>query len=160
MNEQDRKKHNRTKLILKILGLLLLATGITFVVIGFVDVFGSFGDGMPSKFWCFFVGFPVIFVGASMSVLGFRGEIHRYVKNESAPIFNEMSMDIQPGIQNIASATKDGLIGSVRCECGEVNAAGSKFCNNCGKPLSAACPGCGEEIPAGAKFCNNCGKKL
>lgn len=35
----------------------------------------------------------------------------------------------------------------------------SKFCFECGKPLSLVCPKCGEAINGG-KFCPNCGEKL
>lgn len=45
--------------------------------------------------------------------------------------------------------------------CG-AKAAGGKFCNECGKPLSASleCPKCGSENQAGARFCSECGEKL
>jgi membrane protease subunit (stomatin/prohibitin family) len=41
--------------------------------------------------------------------------------------------------------------------------SGTKFCPNCGNPMStpppagAPCPKCGQPVPAGVKFCPNCG---
>jgi membrane protease subunit (stomatin/prohibitin family) len=52
---------------------------------------------------------------------------------------------------------------TVTCpNCGTVNPAGSKFCNNCGAKLTGTikCPTCGTENPAGSKFCSNDGTKL
>jgi membrane protease subunit (stomatin/prohibitin family) len=52
---------------------------------------------------------------------------------------------------------------AVACpNCGTANPVGAKFCNNCGKALSATtkCSNCGTENATGAKFCNNCGNKL
>src|SRR5688500_11941370 len=45
-------------------------------------------------------------------------------------------------------------------DCGTENAAGSRFCDECGATLSAACPNCGEPHRPGAKFCANCGTAL
>ncbi len=44
--------------------------------------------------------------------------------------------------------------------CGTENAAGSRFCDECGTTLSSACPNCGEPHRPGAKFCANCGTNL
>ncbi|MDQ3753096.1 MAG: zinc ribbon domain-containing protein [Actinomycetota bacterium] len=37
---------------------------------------------------------------------------------------------------------------------------GGKFCRECGRPLSLACPGCGAPYEAGDKFCSECGASL
>ena len=44
--------------------------------------------------------------------------------------------------------------------CGSANAAGRKFCGECGSPLSSACPSCGSPNAPGLKFCGECGKAL
>ena len=41
--------------------------------------------------------------------------------------------------------------------CGTENRGGSRFCDNCGAPLSASCPACGEPNRADARFCASCG---
>ena len=48
--------------------------------------------------------------------------------------------------------------------CGAQNAAGTKFCGNCGKSLAPAakiiCPNCGAAMPETMKFCGNCGSPM
>jgi class 3 adenylate cyclase/tetratricopeptide (TPR) repeat protein len=44
--------------------------------------------------------------------------------------------------------------------CGTENAAGRRFCDECGTPLAAACPNCGESNRPDAKFCGSCGAPL
>jgi predicted amidophosphoribosyltransferase len=42
-------------------------------------------------------------------------------------------------------------------------APGTKFCGNCGAPLSAGpakCPKCNADNAPGTKFCGSCGNKL
>uniref|UniRef100_A0A7C3ER41 Zinc ribbon domain-containing protein n=1 Tax=Candidatus Methanomethylicus mesodigestus TaxID=1867258 RepID=A0A7C3ER41_9CREN len=44
--------------------------------------------------------------------------------------------------------------------CGKPSGQG-KFCNNCGAPLSLGkCPNCGAQNAAGSRFCSECGTKL
>jgi membrane protease subunit (stomatin/prohibitin family) len=58
---------------------------------------------------------------------------------------------------------------TVACaKCGTSNAAGAKFCRNCGANVQAqqqqaatvTCPNCKEQVQEGAKFCNNCGQAM
>jgi class 3 adenylate cyclase/predicted ATPase len=44
--------------------------------------------------------------------------------------------------------------------CGTENRAGSRFCDNCGTPLSSNCPTCGEPNRSDARFCASCGTVL
>ncbi|MDT7779883.1 MAG: hypothetical protein QOC99_2395, partial [Acidobacteriota bacterium] len=63
-----------------------------------------------------------------------------------------------------------GAAQTVPCpKCGTPNAAGAKFCQNCGANTQAQqqqeaatvqCPNCHEQVQAGAKFCNNCGHSM
>jgi len=51
-------------------------------------------------------------------------------------------------------------------KCGTPNAAGARFCANCGAPQASPqaatveCPNCQARVAAGAKFCANCGQSL
>src|SRR6202171_30894 len=45
-------------------------------------------------------------------------------------------------------------------KCGTENAAGKKFCSQCGSGLAASCPKCGAENAPGARFCGDCGAAL
>ncbi len=44
--------------------------------------------------------------------------------------------------------------------CGHDNAAGQKFCGECGAPLALRCGVCGSSNPHGQKFCGDCGRPL
>ena len=53
---------------------------------------------------------------------------------------------------------------TIKCsECDFENAAGAKFCSNCGAKLESQpiiCPNCKRDNPPGSKFCNYCGASL
>ena len=44
--------------------------------------------------------------------------------------------------------------------CGHENAAGQKFCGECGTPVQAVCAACGAQNQPGQKFCGECGTAL
>jgi class 3 adenylate cyclase/predicted ATPase len=44
--------------------------------------------------------------------------------------------------------------------CGHDNAAGQKFCGECGARLASLCPTCGTACPPGQKFCGECGSAI
>lgn len=157
-----KEKHERTKRILKIVGPIVAAAGLILAVVGFVSFFSSFGgDGMPSLFWCAFVGMPVFVIGLGITFTAFRREIATYHKNESAPVVNEFAEDIKPAVQSVASAVRETAAQDAICpNCGEKNDADAKFCKNCGAALRKVCPDCGEQNDADAKFCKSCGKSL
>src|SRR5215831_10982578 len=49
----------------------------------------------------------------------------------------------------------------MRCaRCGFANPEGTKFCGECGSPLTNRCPSCGAENPPPFKFCGECGVAL
>src|ERR1700675_2353693 len=44
--------------------------------------------------------------------------------------------------------------------CGATNAAGAKFCNDCGVRLAVVCPHCGTTNGPTARFCSECATPL
>ncbi|MCL1822638.1 MAG: SPFH domain-containing protein [Oscillospiraceae bacterium] len=67
--------------------------------------------------------------------------------------------------QVMANTAPNGVI----CPgCNTNNAAGVKFCSNCGNDLTkpkveamtTKCPHCNSDVPESAKFCNHCGKSV
>ena len=158
-----KEKHERIKRTLKIVGPIVTVAGLILAVVGFVSFFSSFGDdGMPSLFWCAFVGMPVFVIGLGITFTAFRREIATYHKNESAPVINEFAEDIKPAVQSVASAVRETAAAqdAICPDCGEKNDADAKFCKNCGAALRKVCPDCGEQNDADAKFCKSCGKSL
>lgn len=152
-------QHEKIKKKLRIVGFTLLAIGFIFAMIGFIDFFAT--NDFPTKFWCLFVGIPLLGIGGMLTLLSFQREMHSYAKNESVPVINEASEELSPAIRNTAQAIKDGLLqNEIVCSCGKTNEIGDKFCSGCGKQLSTVCPHCGKTVEASDIFCGECGKQL
>jgi len=70
----------------------------------------------------------------------------------------------QPAGSKFCSNCGAPLTQSVKCpKCGTVSEGSPRFCPNCGQALSASgakCSKCGADVPPGAKFCSNCGNKI
>lgn len=158
--------------VLRNLGFVFAATGAIFVIVGFVDFFSAFGRDRPSRFWCFFVGMPLLGVGVGMLKFGYMGAVTRYMAGEAAPVmkdtFNYMAEGTREGIRDVAEAVGRGLRGEtsgapVACQkCGHVNDSDANFCDECGTALTSgkSCASCGESNDADAKFCDRCGQSL
>lgn len=83
----DRERHNSIKKKLKIVGFICLIAGAVFTAIGLIDFFASMGGSdMPTKFWCAFVGLPLLGIGFAITSFAFRREISRYVKTNRCPL--------------------------------------------------------------------------
>ena len=69
--------------------------------------------------------------------------------------------------QQMAQAHAQVQAGLATCaKCGNRAVAGTKFCDNCGGPMTqpqpqaavaVTCSNCGAQVPAGKKFCADCG---
>lgn len=174
MSDEERINpgHKGVRTVLRIAGPLTLAVGLVFAVVGFGSFFASFGSfESPRYFWCAFVGLPLMFVGGAMCMFGFMGAVFRYQAGEAAPVakdtFNYMADGTKEGVKTVASAIGSGLSEgmsgetSVACpKCGHANDHDSKFCDECGTPMSRSCPSCGQQNDGDAKFCDNCGSKM
>ena len=44
--------------------------------------------------------------------------------------------------------------------CNSANAKNTKFCSECGSPLTATCPNCGASVAQDTKFCSECGSPM
>jgi class 3 adenylate cyclase/tetratricopeptide (TPR) repeat protein len=61
------------------------------------------------------------------------------------------------------AARRRGWVPEMDCpSCGHHNLDGSRFCADCGHPLSGsvACPACGAAMMPGQRFCSGCGRPL
>jgi hypothetical protein len=165
--------HDVARDALRVLGPIIGLVGLGFTITGVVDFFHAFGGfEPPHRFWCAFVGLPLMFVGLVMTSYGFMGKIIRYQAQEMAPpakdTFNYMADGTKDGIKTVAGAVaegvREGLAGKsqsgVRCQgCGTANLGDARFCIQCGRPLtkSRKCPNCNELNDPHANFCQNCG---
>ncbi len=52
------------------------------------------------------------------------------------------------------------VVGVICPNCGKVNGTGQKFCGDCGAKLSKKCPSCGKDNDLSQKFCGDCGTRL
>ena len=161
--DEKQKKHNKTKLILKIVGIVVAVAGLALAATGIGSMFAS--DGFPELFWMAILGLPMLGIGLMITLAAFRREIASYSAREAAPVVNEMSEAVSPAIQTVAKAAKDGLTQTEKASavcpaCGAQNDADAKFCDNCGKALKKECPACGTQNDVDAKFCDNCGGPL
>lgn len=169
--------HERTRRILRRVGVSMMVAGGLLFIVGIGSFFASFGGMEPPRyFWCAFIGLPIGFAGLMLTSYGFMGSIARYSTQEMAPVgkdaFNYLAEGTKDGVRTMASAVGEGLrAGSpppaggerVRChKCNYANAVESKFCGQCGASLgkTRACPACNELNDPDAKFCDNCGRQM
>ncbi len=150
-------KHIQNKKKLRIIGACLMILGLSLIVGG---ITGFVVANISPLVFLSFPGVLCIGGGFICIILTIQSSIMRYVANESIPVLNEASQQMQPAIRNFSSAAKDGIDRDVVCTCGMVNDQDAKFCKNCGKALKATCPYCGKQLDGDCKFCQECGKQL
>lgn len=171
------REHEQTRDLLRMVGPLVLGTGVIFTAVGFISFFSSFGSFQPPRyFWCAFVGLPLIALGGSISKFAYMGAVTRYMANEVTPVgtdvFKTVVGDTKSSIRDIAAAVGSGLRdgteapGSptgVACpSCQTTNDPDARFCKGCGASLAIPrrCTSCGDEADADARFCDSCGEPL
>ena len=153
--------HEKHKLVIRIVGIVLLAIGAICSLIGFIDIFSTISrHEMSSKFYLAIIGLPLMGIGGGLTLFSFHREISRYVKDETMPVLNEAGKEIAPAVRAVANAVR-GKTEEVACpHCGERNPAENTYCKSCGKPLARKCPRCGVEVGSDSAYCGKCGTKL
>lgn len=137
----------------RLLGLLLLVTGVALVIYGFggfamqvvapmdsVDSVDSMGgpENIGRYFAAFAVGGLLSTIGLVLAGLGFQGVMARYGAGETMPVVKDSVDYLTDG---------QGLMGVGRSvDDAAAPAAAGEFCRKCGDP---------QEV--GARFCNACG---
>jgi hypothetical protein len=118
MSKLQNPKHDRTRSILRKLGMLIAGVGLIFLIVGMASFFIAFGGGGPPRlFWCCFVGMPLVFVGGVMCMFGFMGAVFRYTAAEQVPVATDAISDLADGTQEsvktmaraAAAGVKEGL---------------------------------------------------
>lgn len=92
---------------LRVLGFVLVGAGGLLALVGLIDFFSAFGGhGMPTKFWCLFVGMPMVGFGSMCLKAGYLGSIGRYVAGESTPVVGEsakyLAEELRPTVRRYA----------------------------------------------------------
>ncbi|MDD8050073.1 MAG: zinc-ribbon domain-containing protein [Verrucomicrobiota bacterium] len=173
------QQHEHKKRVIRKIGMVFVAVGGIFTLIGIGSFFMAFGGGgWPRYFWCAFIGLPMLGFGKILLSMGYMGAIARYTAGEVAPVtsdtFNYMAHNTKDGIRTVATSLGEGLAAgmhgpaqggtaAVRCrKCGADNEESARFCDQCGAslPERVDCQSCGEQNDRDARFCDNCGKPL
>ena len=157
MNDHELKKKK-----IKSLGKVLLVIGIILDAIGFISFFGAFtGGGFPSLFFCAFIGIPITGIGAMLTMVGYKRETMKYMKDESMPIYKESYRDLKPELVDFVETLKGENKVIICPRCKQENDDDHKFCKHCGEPLaSKTCPHCNATLDNDASFCTSCGKRI
>jgi len=116
MSKLQTSAHQKTRSFLRVAGLLIVAVGFIFTLIGFASFFMSFGSWKfepPRFFWCGFVGMPLLFIGGVMCMFGFMGAVARYTAAEQVPVATDAITDLADGTQGavktVARAVAEGV---------------------------------------------------
>lgn len=132
--------------------MVCMGIALVLIAVALVDFFSAFnsdGGAEPTKFWMFFAALPFFFIGGIGLNAGFMGAGAKYAAGEIAPTARD------------TLAYVGGGVGGVSCpSCGGHSAAGSTYCDDCGKPLARTCQSCRHPNAADAKFCAACGTSL
>ncbi len=132
-------RQSGVRTLFRVAGPVLLVVGLGFVVTALVDFFASMDsfEG-PDRFWMFFVGLPILFVGGGLTQAGYVGSAARYVAGETMPVVKDSATYLSDG---------RGVAGVGRTE--EAAAATGPYCRQCGTRNDDA-----------ARFCDSCGQSL
>lgn len=137
MHNKEINKHRKIKLILKVIGILMILTGLVLIIIGSINYSSSFrnldtqtSNLKPQKFFfLIFAGVPFLGFGGTILTFGFQREINTYQKNENIAILQDIAGKINEEIKERNKVT------SVCETCKEANDVNNKFCHNCGNKL-------------------------
>ena len=123
-------EHEGTRRVLRIVGPLVVALGLFFMVYGVYDFTQGFGNHRPprgfpgfdrhgetvevdeggSKFWMCFLGVPLLGFGVMICRFAYLGAAARYVAGEVAPVasdtFTYMARTSKDGIRDVVGAVR------------------------------------------------------
>ena len=156
-------KHNEKKLKLRRIGIALLIVGGIFAAVGLIDFFAAFGGmGMPTMFWCLFIGFPLLGFGGMLLKVSYIRETAQYFKDESVPVTKDLYRDLKPELKDFVNTLrgKDTEEEVICSRCGTKNDLDNNFCKGCGEELNKKCPYCGEVLDQNSTYCGKCGKRV
>lgn len=94
------EQHDSRHALFRGAGVVITLVGCIFMLVGGIDFFSAFGTfHSPTKFWCFFVGMPLLALGANLLRLGYMGAVSRYVAEETIPVLRDSAVDVAEGLR-------------------------------------------------------------
>ena len=136
--------------VFRVVGVVVLAAAVTFLVIGLQDFFASSDsfDG-PHKFWMVFVGIFGLAIAGWCLQAGFMGAASRYVAGETTPVIKDSAAYLTDGegVLGIGRTLDDARAASAApstaaatgpfcSKCGTRNDGDAAFCDSCGAALA------------------------
>lgn len=185
----DTNRHRSNRSVLRIIGPIVLITGIVLTVVGiggfFLGIISSF-EGGPSfggasnsfkLFFLAFIGIPLTGIGGAITKFAYMGAVARYAASEIAPVGKDTANYMIDGTkgaigdlaQSVGAGIAAGMTGeradveTVDCPgCGQACDSGARFCSNCGTPIpgEVRCEQCGAMNEPDARFCSQCGRSM
>jgi hypothetical protein len=100
MNAPYEDQNSTFRTLFRIGAMIMIPVGAIFLLIGLIDFFGAFsGHGFPTKFWCTFVGIPLLAFGTFCFKAGFLRTITGYVAGEAAPAIRDTAAFVAEGLR-------------------------------------------------------------
>lgn len=126
------------RMAFRVLGALFVLAALACIGVAVADLFAT-GDmtAEPTKFWLFFVGVPLFFVGGVLLQLGFAGAAASYIAEEYSPAMRTAAQSLGLGGQTTGPTPDQGRTGPYCRSCGRRNEADARFCDGCGTATGA-----------------------
>ncbi|MDF3058877.1 MAG: putative rane protein [Rariglobus sp.] len=103
--------HEGNRTVLRAGGVVAVIVGGLFLLVGGIDFFSAFGTfHSPTKFWCFFVGIPLLALGANLLRMGYLGAVSRYMAAETVPVIRDSAVEVAEGLR----PTVRGIVSDLR----------------------------------------------
>ena len=117
------------KILIKLLGFIMVITGITFITIGLVEFFTAvLANEAPELFVYTFSGIPIFFIGAALIIFS-------YIRKAQLTVTQEV-LGQDAAVVHKVSVGSTSLYNKKECpECGRVNDADGLYCKYCGAKL-------------------------
>ena len=126
-------QNNTKKTLFKVLGILLLISGVSLAVFGFIDFFKALANiESPKYFPCTFVGILLIGIGGIITILSFRREVHVTVTKQ---ILENSIVKSTEVFNTVISDELNVQTGKICTKCGVKNDSDSRFCKHCGESI-------------------------
>ena len=130
---EDPRRDRRTTF--RVLGFVILLAGLGFIGAAGYDLVTRTGFEQPTKFWMFFVGVPLLFVGGVLLQLGFAGAAASYLAGEYSPAMRQAGQAF--GVRGHGHGHGHGDGSGPYCgSCGKRCDAAARFCDGCGTSMA------------------------